>query len=266
MIGTGAALVGGSKLIQPAQAQSGYEDLVLNQAANFLQYFADNFNFSDISANYWRTFADATLATFSVMREWGLDQQLNDLYGIDEFATGCVGQAFDEGGWDQFWALQLLPVTGFQAEFGANYFENIRTHEASNVWINGTGPLSAGFVDAGYAEFAPWPSNFNPDSGAPLSPETLERLGTDDATIATVGGVPWYSPYNPYMPTVPLNSTAIWIFIPIEDRCKALNRLFLLSKGLGLVAGLAGGIPAKIVAGVLVYAINIMTDYTCGKI
>src|SRR5262249_15838423 len=163
-------------------------DLILQAAANL--------STDPIEIN-WYAMASAALAIRGIERQYGLDAQLEALYGVDGGATWACDWAYQEGSWDAFHELPSLPWVGFMAELVPGLTQ-IRSYTASGVWITGNGPLSTG-IDAGYAEFAPKPAVFYPPSDA-ITPEIMERFGLDDFTIATVGGnIPWYDPYSPYM-------------------------------------------------------------------
>jgi hypothetical protein len=185
--------------------------------------FAQYINQVDPSQLNWYGFASAALAIRAIERQWGLDQILNDLNGQDEGATLATGAAFNEGGWDQFHALTALPYVGLVADFTPD-FESKRTYQPSDVWINGTGPLSSQLPDVtGWAETTIWPDKFVLPPDQSLSNATLERFGLDQATRETIGGdVPWYDVSNPNLPRVPLiNSfSQIWIgYVKVPTKC-----------------------------------------------
>jgi len=259
LIGAGAALATGSKLIRPVRAQDidGWTQKVLAAAARDMSQTADALLIYPPESIDWQCVTSASLAFMAIARQFGSDDIMNNLSGVDDGCNNAVQIAIAEGGWDQYWALITAPLEGVEADFMAN-FDQIRSKIQSDTWINGTGPISGITGTQGYCEYAPWAGGF-------------EDPFSDDFTRATVNGDPWYqSTSTPKLPRAPIELCCIiWMGWGTEDKCKAFARLkdatIALSTAL-MFTPLGADPDVKKVLVVLAAIYTIMTDFYCGKL
>jgi hypothetical protein len=236
-----AGAIAGSRLIRPrrvaAQSDETTNLQIIDAAYTFMQEFQWTLDQSpDPFANNvnWQGFLGSTLTTIAVLRQHGLDQWMN------EEATDHAWLAWMEGGWDQYWALQTIPIVGLMSDWLGDSFDNFRTTRLGNVWIYNNGPLSSQYDGiGGWAELPPWPGTFPVFGEANGNFVSGNRLIDDDVIRETVGipqNVPWFDVLNPYVPNValgPLPSLIIWK--SAADRCKALtDAQIALETGAGL--------------------------------
>ena len=234
LIGAGAALATGSKLIMPARALSDDEDnKLINAVASYMTAFADAWD-NGYPVD-WHQFAGAAMALRAVERFYGLDGALESLYGQDEVATWAGDWAYQEGSWDAFHALVSLGYIFPLAEWTSD-FDQKQSFQQSNVWINGTGPLSSDIPDcAGWAQCPPYPDTF-------IAPPS--DSGLDDFTRQTVEPPPepWYSVTSPWIPKVPaVNGFTIWVHnYPKVNKCNTSKWTVYLLAGTVLAMDLLG--------------------------
>ena len=239
LIGAGAALATGSRLIRPVRAQISPDwwlATMTGWAGQFLPQFRDDLNnganpyFMD-----WHSFSSAALAIRGVEREFGLDQILESQYGIDGDATWATDWAYQEGGWDQFNALTSLGYSYLSAkfQFGESWDGLMRTNQQTSPYINGTGPMSSLLGDGfpGWVETPPKPA-----------------WSCYDADMMNV--YPWYrldGIENPYVPTLPTDKRPNPIaMINIPNPCSFLKWTVALSSiaiRVMKASGLAGKYP-----------------------
>src|SRR5262245_18633134 len=209
-----AATIAGSRLIPSARAQSQgwWLNIVTNQAATVLAAFNDQLRLRLDNGQYpstmdWQTFASAALTTIAIAREFGMDSYVESQYGIDPDMTWAGDWAYQEGGWDAFHSLAALPYYAFMGEFVAGFDAWRNQTDFSNVWLNGTGPLSSVLLanEGGHwAESAPWAPEFLTIKD-PGDTRFMARGHLDDATIQTCwcDSYPWYPPTSPWMARLP---------------------------------------------------------------
>jgi hypothetical protein len=171
----------------------------------------------------WHSFASAGLAIRGVEREFGLDSILESQYGIDGGATWAVDWAYAEGGWDQFHALTSLAYTGLAIDsIGPDWSNLVRTFQESDVWLNGSGPMSS--ADPTFVGWAETPI------------KAAWSCEGEDMSIT----YPWYGEFGnrflPRLPTEKKPSPLVWIELP--TKCDFI-------KYTGAVAGIAVGIMSE---------------------
>jgi len=266
VVGAGALALGGSKIITPAQAQAfGTEDVkLINAVAAYMTNFAALIDQGyPLESLDWHQFAGAAMALRATERYYGLDSAIESLYGQDEVATWAVDWAYQEGSWDAFHSLVNLPYTFTLGDWTAD-FDDRQSFQQSNVWINGTGPMSSQIPDCtGWAQCPSYPDTFIP------SPSDS---GLDDFTRETIDPppVPWYSVTSPWIPKVPaVNGFTIWVKnFPKVNKCFLAKWTLIWLGGMGLGAELIGiveGIPGyPLAAKAVAYIMGAVTAYYCG--
>jgi len=205
---------------------------VTNEAGAFLTQFRENVD-AGVPANQmnWYGFMSAALAIRSIERDYGLDATLESWYGWDP-ATAMVDAAYQEGSWDSFHAMAALPYVGLVVENDPAW-EQYRSHQLSDLWISGNGPLSTP-NEAGWAEYAMRPALFTVPTDPPPGPPEDQAMrigrrdlhgGLDAATIDTCQCdiFPWYQATSPSLPRVPLESGILWWPLFKADQCRLLN-------------------------------------------
>lgn len=226
----------------------------------FWQYVTDN----PFDGNILR-FVEATLATIGVMRQYGLDNDM-DADGGDQ---AWIAQ--QEGGWNQYWALMMVGGMGlisdwFEARPEMGNFNSQRTWSPGNVWINGYGPLSAEMGVSGRTELPLWPGTFYWSEGMAADADI------DDATAATIGPPPyqeiqWYRVTNPYIPNlVIMPLPTIWPPLSQKDKCKVLNDM-----SIALATAIAtssknpnpGAAKGAIIMGIALAAMQVIKNHYC---
>ena len=247
LIGAGAALATGSRLIRPVRAQSPDADnILINAVAKYMTDFqACLQNGCPPSWLDWHQFAGAAMALRATERAYGMNSVMESLYGQDEVATWAVDWAYQEGSWDAFESLVSLPYIFALDEFTAD-FDQRQSLQLSTTWINGTGPMSSTIPDcAGWAHCPPYPDTFNPPTEEEV--QLLSRMRNpdiDDFTRETIGGEPppWYSITSPWIPKVPaVNGFTIWVHnFPKVNKCNTAKWTVYLLTGSILFADLLG--------------------------
>ena len=222
----------------------------------------------------WWNFGAATLSLIAVCREYGLDWEM-DTYAPDQSYI-----AWQEGGWDQYWALMSIPIYGIMADFSG--WEPRSWYTNDGLWINGSGPLSSqlGYV---WAEYPPSPGDFqwsplslggDPGIAYSTAPGMLDEAMRRNPTIETVGydNVPWYNPWNPLVPQMIVApnggslGTFVWWPLSTELQCKMLNDT---TTALAVIAGslfvFLGDIDrkAKITIGILAAMYALFRRFYC---
>jgi hypothetical protein len=225
-----AGALAGSTLIQPrrvrAENDGAVQVLADNAAANldYWAYSVGNLGVNPLELN-WYEVQSAITGAVAAGRQFGLDQIIESQYGVDSFLTQAWDWAWQEGGWNPFWALSMFGISGLTATWFANHpewgqFARYRTGWPTSTWISGEGPLSSQIPGvAGWMEVPLWPASFHVGPNG-CKPE-------DDGICATGGGMdyPYYDIYNSYVPGLiwtPAGASVIW-FPEAADVCRWLG-------------------------------------------
>jgi len=246
LIGAGAALATGSKLITPVRAQSESEmGLIIEQTAQRMNDYVNNIQQlgqNPLDVDMYDV-ASAASAMVGIARQYGLDNYLNDLYGTDGDITQAGDWAYQEGGWNQYWALGLLGTTAMAAEYMRTHppqgdFNGLRTGFGTGVYINGTGPFSSQIPGmAGYAEGPLWPATIRVGPG--------KCLPEDDGLCQTGGfkDYPYYNVYNSWIPTTIFTPGGIYVILLPENKAERCTTLGWSTVVLGVLLGVMSKTP-----------------------
>jgi hypothetical protein len=221
-----AGALAGSRLIRVPRVRaqdccSNYYQQVIDAAYNEMQndaWIIDQQGVDGFANIHWQHFLGALNSTIGFLREYGADEVMN------QDQPDAAYLAWQEGGWDQFWALMTIPIAGLMSEWLGDNFNNFRTNVLGNVWIYNNGPISSQYEGiGGWAELPPWPGTFQVFGG-----EQNMKFDSpiDDATRETIGPpteVPYFDVLNPYVPNLilgPLPTLIIWQ--SHQDKCQAM--------------------------------------------
>jgi len=270
LAGAGAFALGGSKLIRPGRVQAQnneyYNAQIIDAAYNEMQndaWIIDQQGLDGFNSIHWQHFLGAVYGTIGVLREHGLDQWMN------EESPDQAWLAWQEGGWDPYWALMTIPIVGLMSDWLGDNFVNFQTNVTGNVWIYNNGPLSSQYEGiGGYAQLPPWPGDFQvyPD-GMAMNPADDPIEESIRATIGPPDNIPWFDVWNAYLPNVvlgPLPTLIIWQ--SHQEKCKAMNDAIGGLQALAAIAAVkVKGMDdkAKIAIIIALYVLNAIKGRYC---